>query len=90
MIGKAGKSQVNVDLIRYQAERIRRIAEDMRRLSSGKLSDSAYNIAAVWRGDAATRFLNHCEKTRSEIDKVAGDLFEIADFMEQEAKILGR
>ena len=89
MGGKDGISQVNVDSIKRQAARIRQIAEDMRHLSNVRLSGSANNISAVWRGEAANRFLSHCAETRDQINAVAAELFEIANLMELEAKIAG-
>ena len=79
----------DADSIMRQAARIRQIAEDMRHLSNVKLSGSAANISAVWRGEAANRYLGRCAETRNQINAVAGELFYVADLMELEAKMAG-
>ena len=81
--------KADADLIRRQARRIREIAEDMRNISNVRLSNSANNISAAWRGEAANRFLSHSAETRGQINAVAAELLEVANLMELEAKIAG-
>jgi len=71
-----------------QAEQVRRIAEDMSRINNVSLLGAAESVAAVWRGDAANAYLQHCATTRDHIRKTVGELQNIADSIERVAREL--
>jgi len=74
-------------MIRH-ASQVRRIAEEMNRLNTVKLLDAADNTAAVWRGDAADAFLQHCTTTRDLVHKTVIELQIVVDNIERKAREL--
>jgi len=71
------------------ASQIRNIAERISHLNNVNLTNAANSIAAVWKGDAANRYLSHCATTREEIAKLVRELHAEADDNERAARELG-
>jgi len=72
------------------ASQVRRIAGEMNRLNNVNLLDAAENVSAIWCGDAASAFLQHCAATREQIRSTVGELNRVADDIELRARSLGR
>jgi uncharacterized protein YukE len=76
----------DVQMMYHQASQARRVAEDMNRLNNVNLVGVTDNVAAVWRGDAANAFLQHCATTRDVIRNTVGELQNIASELERTAR----
>jgi len=72
----------------HRASQIRLIAEDMSRINNVNLCDAADTLSAVWRGDAANAFQQHCATTRDQVRNTVSELHRVADEMERTAKSL--
>ena len=78
----------NYDLASNQARDIQKIANDMRSLNKRKIDTAIKDVGNVWKGDAATLYLQHMMGTCKNIEDIAKELESIAVKIKQVAGIL--
>jgi uncharacterized protein YukE len=78
----------NYDQAMRQANQIEEIARDMESLANQRIRGAMDHIGAIWKGEAASRYLSHCDQTRNDIQAKASGLKETATRIRNTAKIL--